>query len=195
MKKYLIVLVTTLMSFTINNDPVDRIGVARLLIFNRTTFNLSWSDKPNDTYYIQEYLPIGEKSESFNQMLTLHLFQKDIKVKDAVKQKIKELEIRKKTDLTCNYQVTESPDGKEFMIDFLLGESKGDEMTIIEFNIYHYKQVELGDKKKAILVYAYSKRAYGDYITPFLKNLGKDRTDLLNVMTESEMPTVKLTKK
>ena len=184
---------TVLMSFTtFNNEPVDRIGVKGPLAFNNTSFNLSWTDKPNDTYFIQEYLPKDEKAESFNQMLTLHLFDKDIKVKNAVKQKIQELDTRKKTDPTCNYQVTESPDGKEFMVDFLLGESKGDKMTIIEFNIYHYKQVDLGDKKKGILVYAYSKRAYGDDITPFLKNLRKDRTDLLNVMIGSEMPTVKL---
>ena len=78
------------------------------------------------------------------------------------------------------------------MVDFLLGESKGEKMTIIEFNIYHYKQVAFGDEKKGILVYAYSKRAYGDDITTFLKNLRKDRADLLDVMIASEIPTVKL---
>lgn len=196
MKQYLIFLTTILMSFTtFKNDPVDRIGVTGPLTFNKTTFNLSWTDKPNGIYYIQEYLPTGEKSESFNQMLTLHLFDTEIKVKDAVKQKTKELDNRKKTDPNCNYQVTESPDGKEFIVDFLLGESKGDMMTIIEFNIYHYKQVDLGDKKKGILVYAYTKRAYGDDITPFLKNLRDDRTDLLDVMIGSEIPTVKLANK
>ena len=193
MKKYLLIMTTVLMSFTtFNNEPVDRIGVKGPLTFNKTSFNLSWTDKPNDTYFIQEYLPKDEKVENFNQMLTLHLFDKDIKVKNAVKQKIQELDTRKKTDPTCNYQITESPDGKEFMVDFLLGESKGDKMTIIEFNIYHYKQVTLGDRKKGILVYAYSKRAYGDDITTFLKNLRKDKADLLNVMIASEMPTVKL---
>jgi len=196
MKKCLIILTTILMSFTtFNNDPIDRIGVPGPLTFNKTIFSLSWTDKPNDTYYIQEYLPTGEKSESFNQMLTLHLFNTETKVKDAVKQKTKELDNRKKTDPTCNYQVTESPDGKEFMVDFLLGESKGDKMTIIEFNIYHYKQVDLGDKKKGILVYAYTKRAYGDDITPFLKNLRSDRIELLNAMIGSEMPTVRLSEK
>ena len=181
------------MSFTtFNNEPVDRIGVKGPLTFNQISFTLAWTDKPNDTYFIQEYLPKDEKVESFNQMLTLHLFDKDIKLKNAVNQKVQELENRKKTDPVCNYQVTEGPGGKEFMVDFLLGESKGDKMTIIEFNIYHYKQVDLSDKKKGILVYAYSKRAYGDDITPFLKTLRKDRTNLLNVMIGSEMPTVKL---
>ena len=94
---------TVLMSFTtFNNEPVDRIGVKGPLTFNKTSFNLSWTDKPNDTYFIQEYLPKDEKAENFNQMLTLHLFDKDIKVKNAVKQKIQELDTRKKTDPTCN---------------------------------------------------------------------------------------------
>ncbi len=181
------------MSFTtFNNEPIDRIGVAGPLTFNKTTFNLAWTDKPNDTYYIQEYLPQDEKVENFHQMLTLHLFDRDIKLKNAIKQKVQELENRKKTDPTCQYQVTESPDGKEFIVDFLLGESKGDKMTIMEFNLYRYKQVELNNKKKGILVYAYTKRAYGDDITPFLKNLRKDRGALLNVMIGSEIPTVKL---
>lgn len=196
MKKYLLIMATILMSFTtFNSEPVDRIGVKGPLIFNKTSFNLVWTDKPNDTYFIQEYLPKDEKVESFNQMLTLHLFDKDITVKNAIKIKVQELENRKKTDPTCQYKVTESPDGKEVIVDCILGESKGDKMSIMEFNLYRYKKVELGDKKKGILIYAYSKRAYGDDITPFLQNLGKDRSALLNVMIGSEMPTVKIADK
>lgn len=123
----LIALSTLLFSFTtITDNPVDRLGVKGPLEFNKINFKLAWSDKPNDNYYIQEYLPDGENLESFNQMLTIHLFDTDIKTKDAVGQKVRELTERKKTDDVCNYQVTESPDGKEFIVDFLLGESKDD---------------------------------------------------------------------
>jgi hypothetical protein len=196
MKKYLLIMTTILMSFTtFNSEPVDRIGVKGPLTFNETSFNLAWTDKPNDTYFIQEYLPKDEKVESFNQMLTLHLFDKDIKVKNAVKIKVQELENRKKTDPTCQYEVTESPDGKEIIVDCILGESKGDKMSIMEFNLYRYKQVELDNNKRGILIYAYSKRAYGDDITPFLQNLGKDRGALLNVMIGSEIPIIKLADK
>jgi hypothetical protein len=196
MKKYLLLLATVLCSFTyISNNGVDRLGVTGPLTFSSTSFNLAWTDRPNDTYYIQEYVPTGEKVDNFNQMLTIHVFNTDNKLKNAVQQKIKELNNRKKTDPTCNYQVTESPDGKEFIVDFLLGESKGDKMTIAEFNIYRYKQVDIGDKKIGILVYAYSKRAYGDDITPFYKNLGNDRTKLLNEMIGSAMPEVAISDK
>lgn len=191
MKYTLIVLSLSFFSFTTPSDKVeDRLGVKGPLKFNNVNFNLVWSDKPSEKYYIQEYLPEGEKVESFNQMLTIHLFDTEIKIKDAVQQKIRELTKRKKTDPVCNYVVTESPDGMEFMVDFLLGESKGDEMTIVEFNVYRYKQVDLGANKKGILIYAYSERSYGEAITPFLKTLKDDRTEYLNQMISDELPVV-----
>ena len=193
MKTLIISLSLFLLSFTIFTDTtVDRLGVKGPLEFNAVNFNLVYSDKPSDTYYIQEYLPEGEKLESFTQMMTIHLFVTDIKTKDAVQQKIKELNKRKKTDAVCNYEVTESPDGKEFMLDFLMGESKNDEMTIVEFNVYRYKQIEISNNKKAIIVYAYTKRSYGEDITDFFKTLGDDRTNYLNQMISAEIPTVKI---
>ena len=196
MKTILIAITTILFSFTtISDNPVDRIGVKGPLEFNQTNFKLVWTDHPNDNYYIQEYLPDGEKVESFNQMLTIHLFDTDIETKDAVGQKVKELTERKKTDAVCNYQVTESPDGKEFIVDFLLGESKNDKMTIVEFNVYRYKQIEISKKKKAIIVYAYSKRSYGDEITNFFKTLKADRTNYLNQMISADIPSVTIENK
>ena len=191
MKYSLILLSLLFLSFTISSDKVeDTLGVKGPLKFNNIDFNLAWTDKPTENYYIQEYLPDGEKVESFNQMLTIHLFDTDINTKEAVQQKVKDLTKRKKTDPVCNYVMTESPDGKEFMVDFLLGESKCDKMTIVEFNVYRYKQVELGANKKGILVYAFSKRSYGDDITPFFKTLRSDRTGYLNQMISAEIPLV-----
>ena len=113
-----------------------------------------------------------------------------IKTKDAVLQKISELKTRKKTDPTRNYILNQSPDGKEYMIDFVLGESKNDKMEVEEFNIYRYTQIDLANNKKGILVYANAKRAYGDDITPFFINLKTDRENLLNSMIATEMPSV-----
>ena len=81
------------------------------------------------------------------------------------------------------------------MIHFTLGESKNDKMEVQEFNIYRYKQVDLGDNKKGILVYVYSKRAYGKDITPFFKNLKSGRINLLNTMIGSEIPAVTIADK
>lgn len=179
-------------SNTIDNTPIDRLGVKGPLEFNKTNFNLAWTDHPNNNYYIQEYLPIGEKTDHFNQMLTIHLFDTDINVEEAVAQKVKELNIRKEKDAICNFQITESPDGKEFIVDFLLGESKENKMTIVEFNVYHYKQIEISKNKKALVVYAYSKRSYGDDITNFFKTLKDDRKICLNQMISSDIPTLSI---
>jgi len=181
------------LSFTnFKDEPIDRINVKGPLEFNNENFCLSWSNKPNDNYYIQEYLPKGESSEHFNQMLTIHLFITNLDTKDAVQKKLNELETRKKTDPICNYSVNQSPDEKAFMVDFLIGESKADKMTIAEFNIYHYKKIDLGNGRNGIVVYSYTKRSYGDGITKFLKNLGNDRNNYLNQIISTEIPTVKL---
>jgi hypothetical protein len=193
MKQILILGAALLLSFTTTKDKiVDRLGVKGPLTFDKIDFNLAWTDKPNEKYYIQEYLPNGETIQAFNQMLTIHLFDTELELEDAVKQKVGELIERKKTDPVCNYLITESPDGKEFIVDFLLGESKNDKMTIIEFNVYRYKQIDLSQNKKGILVYAYSKRAYQGDISPFLKSLGDNRAKYLKQMIKTEMPSIKI---
>jgi len=176
-------------------NVINRIGVSGPLVFNKSTFNLAWSDKPDDTYFVQEYLPKGEKPEHFNQMVTVNVFVKDVPVADAVQQKVKWLTERKKTDEVCNFQVTNNPDETEFMVDFLVGESKGDDYTTVEFNIYHYKKVDVGGGKKGLVIYVYSKRSYGEEITNFLENLGVMRNDLLNAMIASEKPKISLSDK
>jgi hypothetical protein len=197
MKKPLFLLTLLLMAFTPfkGGAPIDRIGVKGPLTFNQTAFNLAWSDHPKATYFIQEYLPKGETSAHFNQMLTLHLFTNAATVKDAVSQKVQELEARKQTDVTCQYQVTEGPSGKEFVVDFLLSENISASTAIVEFNVYHYKQVDLGGQQKGVLVYAYSKRAYGDDVNPFLKDLAQSRAGLVNAMIGTKMPAVRLASK
>ncbi len=171
----------------------ERLGVNGPLQFNKTDFHLAWSDKPNATYYVQEYLPKGENVDRFNQLLTINLFNKFVKTEDAINQKVYELNERKKTDPNCNYAINKSKDGKEFMIDFLLGEGSGNQ-AVVEFNIYHYKQIEI-DNKPALIVYAYSKRSYGNDITAFLKNLKTERSTLLQTMSSTQIPQIKLSSK
>ena len=193
MKKYLFVFTAILFSFSpFTDNTIDRLGVKGPLVYGDTNFKLSFTDKPNETYYLQEYLPAGDTLPKFRQLLSLQLFVKNITTGDAVKEKIQELVKRKLTDAICNYKVIESPDGKEFIVDFLVSESKKNIMETVEFNIYHYKQIELAGEQKGILVYAYSKRSYGDEIKPFLKSLKKTRIDMLNTMIAAQVPVVAL---
>ena len=179
--------------FNFQVDNIDRIGVKGPLTFNNSKFIISWTKIVNETYYIQEYLPKGEKIENFSEMLTVHLFTKDSSVNNAVAIKINELVLRKNVDNICNYQISNSPDSKESIVDFIISESKNNVINIVEFNIYRYKQIELNNSK-ALLVFSYTKRTYGKNINNFLNELSKIRIALLNSMIKFTIPKIILRK-
>jgi hypothetical protein len=193
MKSYLIIFLLVLTSFTSTDSPIDRLGVKGPLQFNNNSYSLVWTSHPDSTFYVQEYLPEGQKVENFKQLLTIYFLNENKKIEDFVHQKILELDRTKKNDPVCNYKLNESPDGKEFMLDFLVSKSDdNDKLKLIEFSIYRYKQVELTNGQKGLMIFAYSKRAYGDDIERFLKTLGDDRGNLLNTMIGTEIPAINI---
>jgi len=198
MKKNILISFTFVILFSfsiaIAGDDKDMIGVEGPLSFNETSFDLVWSDKARDNYYIQEYLPAGEQLETFEQMMTLHVFLIDMSIDDAVQSKLNELEKRSKTDAICKGSVAEtaSSDGKEILLDFLLSETQKDTPEIVEYNVYRYVPVNIGDGEKGILVYAYTKRAYGNNVEGFLETINKERRNIVNQMGNTEVPKVKL---
>lgn len=189
--KYLLLLLSVFLFSFDAKQTTDQIGVKGPLTFNNTIFSLSWSHKQSETYILQEYLPAGEKTETYNQMLTLHLFDTDISVADAVGQKVKELNERKKTDAVCQFAALKGPEGKEYVVDFLLSDSKAGKLDIVEFNIYRYFIVNTG-KGNALLVYAYTKRSYGEKINSFLKELASTRKSMINEMAQAKVPKLSL---
>src|SRR5262245_45901463 len=122
-------------------DPVEYLNVPGPLTFNSQPHLLAWTSKPSATYYIQEYLPRGEKAEHFNSMVSIFLLAEDLPLKSVVQQKTAELDNRKKTDPTCNYMISESPDKSEYLVDFLMGQTAGAPSDVQEFNIYRYRKV------------------------------------------------------
>ncbi len=78
------------------------------------------------------------------------------------------------------------------IVDCIMTLEKNGELTVAEFIIYRYRQIELENNKKAILVYSYSKRSYEKEILTFFTNLKKQRINLLNVMISKELPTIKI---
>jgi hypothetical protein len=188
--KYLLGLASILLlSFApVSDKPIDRIGVPGPLHFNDTTFALSWSANPRENYCIQEYLPEGETTHQFRQLLTIHLFHTTIDAKTAAELKVDELRARQRTDPVCNYMISGSPDGKEFIVDFLLSENKEDTLSLVEFNVYRYKKVDLDSTNKALMVFAYSLRSYGDDITRFMHTLDTVRVNRINQMISATLP-------
>lgn len=175
---------------TVKSQVIERIGLKGPIDFNKTEFNLAWSQKPNANYFVQEYVPKNETVEKFNELITVNVFVLNTTVENAVQQKINELIKRKETDKVCNFNVIESPDGKESILDCLLSVEKNGDLDIVEFIIYRYKQIELENHQKALLIYSYSKRSYDKNIMKFLKGLSTEREHLLNVMISKEIPEI-----
>lgn len=191
MKKFLPLAALLLSAFTRPAAPVERLGIKGPLSFQNASYTLAWTDKPSEGLYIQEYLPAGETAARFTRMITVNVLAKDVAPEDAVRQKTAELEGRKKTDAVCHYAVSKSPDGKEYIVDFLLGQGEG-AAAVVEFNLYRYKRIEVGGNR-ALLLYAFTKRGYGSATTNFLTELKKERPTLLNAMAAVPLPAIKFT--
>lgn len=191
MRYLLIVLACLILTSSFAQTAEDRVGIKGPINFDGKNFNLSWTSHPNNDYYIQEYLPAGEKSESFTEMMSVFFIKTDRTVVDEMTNKAEEIQARKKTDPVANFKTYTNEASGEAAIDFLVGASKGDEMIVVEFNFYRYKQVQL-PSGKGILIFAYSKRSYGNDITPFLKKLSAIRDKYIDLMIEQKLPEIKL---
>ncbi|MFA6276407.1 MAG: hypothetical protein WC622_06640 [Pedobacter sp.] len=143
--------------------------------FNETDFNLSWSSHPSNNYYKQEFIPKDNIADKYKQMIMIELATGNITPKDAVTQKIQELNARKATDKMVNYQVSENKNTNEILLDFILSTGNGDPNAIAEWNTYRYSNYTDKAGSKGVLLFALSKRGYGQDITAFLTDLKSNR--------------------
>jgi hypothetical protein len=179
-----------LLSFK-SDDIQEYLSVSGPLEFDDKSYSLKWTTKI-DNYYVQEYLTEGDSLSNFEEMISLFVLNESVSVEDAIQLKIQELNEFKKTDPVCNYAVTFGPKNSGTLIDFLRGESVEGIITLVEFNLYRYKQIKLGKNKKAVLIYAFSKRATGTDIMPFLTSLKEGRIDYIDKIFEVELPEIEL---
>ena len=103
----------------------------------------------------------------------------------AIQAKIEELEKRKKTDRVCRYIVAEN--NGEYILDFIVSDSKNDKLNCVEADIHYYKDVTINGIKANIL-YFYSRRAYGDDIIPFMKSIPSLRSEWYENITKLPLP-------
>lgn len=169
---------------------MSKLAVKEPLIFNNTQFYYAWSQN-TDTHYFQEYLPAGEQLENFNEMMILHFFTNAKPVENVVRDKMDELEQRKQTDPLCDYMVSASPDNTLFIVDFIIS-SITDEKSVAEFNIYQFQSIDLGDGQQGLILYAYCKRAYDNDIDMLLESLETERTALVELMSQTDIPEISI---
>jgi hypothetical protein len=192
--KYLSILLAGVLPFfslgQANNAAKDYLGQAKPISFENAIYHLVWTSHPTEQYYKQEYLVKGESLEKFRKLVTVDVLVGDIDLKEVVSAKIAELKQLKESNPMINYQAFEK--NGEIMLDFLLSQATpdGKQLSILERNVYRYKNITDQNGKKALLLFAVSERAYGADIDRFLAGLKSKRMDLLNAVGGFKIPPV-----
>lgn len=185
-----LILLCTLSLFKAQENVPDLISIPGPIDLDGTEFLLAWSKQPSKTLFRQQFLPRDEKIEDFTQLLDFSFFNKEIDMESAVRQKVELVQNRESKDKFAKVNVTESPDGKEFIVDYFISETpeKGD--SYIEYDIFRFKQFETGTQK-SFLILSYTKRNYGD-LKSGAKSLAKERDRLLTAMIDYKIPVIKV---
>lgn len=170
-------------------QETDLLSIPNPLEYDGTEFFLARAKQRSKTLFQQQYIPKDEQLENFNQIIDFSFFNKEIEMELAVRQKVESVQSRK-DDKFAKVNVTESPDGTEYIVDFYISEApeKGD--SFVEYNIYRFKKFDNGTQK-SFLMLNYAKRIYGD-LKSAAKLLAKQRDQLMTGMIEYKIPEIKV---
>ena len=170
-------------------QETDLLSIPNPLEYGGTEFFLARAKQRSKTLFQQQYIPKDEQLENFNQIIDFSFFNKEIDMELAVRQKVESVQSRK-DDKFAKVNVTESPDGTEYIVDFYISEApeKGD--SFIEYDIYRFKKFDNGTQK-SFLMLNYAKRIYGD-LKSAAKLLAKQRDQLMTGMIEYKIPEIKV---
>lgn len=164
----------------------DAIGIAGPIEFEGTSFELAWTSNPSAVYYKQEYLEPGQSLEAYDQMFMVDLLLEGATPESAAADMVAGLQQRKANDPVVNYDMMANEATGELILDFLLSDtSSGD--IIVEWNAYRYVPYQEG-----LVLFAISRRGYGDGASDFLSDLANWRTASIQALAMMELPPVLL---
>ena len=180
-------------SFSFSNAQENEMSILSFpnpIEYDGTEFYITQSKQRSKTLFQEQYIPKDENLRDFNQLLDFSFFNKEIETELAVRQKVESVQQREKKDKFAKVNVTESPDGKEFIVDYFISETPENGDPFIEYNIYRFKNMENGSQK-SFLIMSYAKRMYGD-LKSSAKALAKQRDHLMATMIEYKIPEIKV---
>lgn len=186
-----------ILSFAVKlfSQESDFFGVTELT-FNETKYVLATATQKSKVLYIQDYIPEDERVEDASNTVSIYYFNKEIDAKEATYSKTGELDNRQNTDKFCTYNVTENPNGTEFVVDFFtsnIPKSKDEptpEQESSDYNIYRFRNVMNGEKS-VFMIIAYKEKYIGD-TKSFQKIIGKKRNKLMEGMITLTVPNITL---
>lgn len=180
-------------STSIDKSVVDYISFPGPIKFKGEEFFLTWSKKNTATWYQQQYIQRDDDLENYRERVNISFFDKDIDPYEAAKSKKENIEQRREKTKD-NYSfvgVTESPDGTEVIVDYLVTIVQQDKEPYAEYNIDRFKTVKVNDKV-GLLIYSYSKRYTEGDLKYMSRVVNKERNRLLEAVIGSKMPTITL---
>lgn len=171
-------------------EVIDRLTVPGPLAFNENEYFLTWSKQNSATWAQQQYILRDDDFNNYKELINLSYFDKEIDLETAVKQKVEYVEKRKERtqDKYSFVGVTESPDGKEIIVDYLVTVVPQEGESYAEYNIDRFKNFDVNGKK-SFLIFSYSKRIAGD-LKYASKALSKERNRLMEAVIKTAIPTV-----
>lgn len=171
-------------------EVIDRLNIPGPLTFNGNEYFLAWSKQNSATWAQQQYILRDDDFKNYKELINISYFDKEIDIETAVKQKVEYVEKRKERtqDKYSFVSVTESPDGKEIIVDYLVTVVPQEGESYAEYNIDRFKNFDT-NSKKSFVIFSYSKRIAGD-LKYSSKALSKERSRLMEAVITTAVPMV-----
>jgi len=184
-----LLLITSFSSFAQKPPVADILGVPSTLTLGNINYKLSWSSHPDAGYYKEEFMPAGQTSAKFTNMILLDAVTPVADINHAVDGKLAELAELQKTNRYIFFRELDAPAG-ERIIDFTITANGADGKTpaIAERNVYRYRQFTGKDGSKGLLLFGVAERAYGSAIPAFLDKLKTSRDKLVALVRSFTIP-------
>lgn len=167
---------------------IDRLNIPGPLKFGENEFFLALSKQNSPTWVQQQYIMRDDELSNYKELINISYFDKEIDMETAIRQKVDFVEKRRSKDKYTFVEVTESPDGKEIIVDYLTTETPNEGEPYAEYNLDRFKSFDTGEKKSFIIL-SYSKRIAGD-LKYSSKSLSKDRGRLMETAIKTAIPPV-----
>lgn len=170
----------------------EYLNVPGPISLNKNLFSLSWTSHPSANYYKQEYIPAGDNFEKYTKMVSVELLISNATAADLANAKMNELKQLKTTNPLVNYEIFQK--NGEIILDFLISQNSanGRDVSIIERNVYRYKNFSGKNGQKGVMLFGASERAYEKDVDLFLMFLKKNKTVLLNAVAAFALPQISI---
>jgi len=169
-------------------EVVDRLNIPGPLTFNENEFLLALSKQNSATWAQQQYIMRDDVLNNYRELINISYFDKEIDMETAIKQKVEFVDKRRSKDKYSFVNVTESPDGKEIIVDYLTTETPNEGEPYAEYNLDRFKNFDINGKR-SFIIFSYSKRLVGD-LKYAAKSLSKERNKLLETAITTTIPPV-----